>query len=268
MSSATNTPAYAKYLTRQPTPPPAEVLEKLTNGPMDPSLGLDPSNINSLFEPGYVPGEIGWCHRDNHTACLSILTKMPGVTLEMFKWWFAWHPLHDMRYQIWFPPCHYGASVSEEKQKLLADPAVPVEEKIKNVTHFVREDIYGRGGDVPTFNIHFRDPVDMGFDPEKVKDPNVAIVCAFPTPGVDVPNSGFMSSLVHFARKTEDGIEVRSRFFQGYTFIDKKPVIMTSAEHPVPEKAPAMLSRHCAEEFTNLSTLLPLIYAEEKDNWL
>ena len=39
----------------------------------------------------------------NGTGYLANKTEMPGVTPEMFEWWFAWHSLEDLRYRIWDP---------------------------------------------------------------------------------------------------------------------------------------------------------------------
>ncbi len=244
-------------------------MERIMNGPCDIRLAMDPKDMNRLFQPGYLPLETGWCHLPNHTAFLAVHTVMPGVTPEMLLWWFAWHPLEDLRYQIWFPPCHYSASVSEADRRSILDPATSAREKIYGKVHYVREDIYGKGNDVPTFNIHFRDPREMGFDPSGLEQPDIAcVICAFPTLGVDVPNSGFVSSMVHFARKIEGGLELRSRFFQGYTFQNGKPIAVSSAARPVPEQAPFLLAKHCAEEYANLASFLPQIYAEEKDHWI
>jgi len=258
---------FEKYLNREVTPPAKELMERIQE-PMDAAKALDPKDINQLIECESFEVEAGWCHKPDHTAYVAMLTKMPGVTLDMLRWWFAWHALEDVRYQIWYPPCHYGISVSEEQRKFISDPDVPLKEKTREVTHFVVEDFYGRGRDVPPFNIHFRNPSYMGFDESKIDDKKFAIFCACPTPGVDVPNSGFMSSFAHVARAVDGGVELRSRFFQGYTFIDRQPVIMTSAEKPVPPKAPGLMCRHCAEEYANLAAILPEIYSEEKENWL
>ena len=55
------------------------------------SLALKIEDRNKLFEPGYLPCEIGYCVMEDGSAYLANRTEMPGVTPEMFEWWFAWH---------------------------------------------------------------------------------------------------------------------------------------------------------------------------------
>ena len=82
------------------TPIPAEKIKILEAGPIDPSLALKIEDRNKLFDEGYLPCEVGYCVMDDGSAYLANRTEMPGVTPEMFEWWFAWHGLEDMR-QIW-----------------------------------------------------------------------------------------------------------------------------------------------------------------------
>ena len=80
---------YAKFYDLSITPIPAEKIAVLEGGPMDPSLALKIEDRNELFKPGYLPCEIGWCVMPNGTGYLANRTEMPGVTPEMFEWWFA-----------------------------------------------------------------------------------------------------------------------------------------------------------------------------------
>ena len=100
---------YAKFYDLPITPIPEEKLAVLAAGPIDPSLALKIEDRNDLFKPGYLPCEIGYCVMPNGTGFLANRTEMPGVTPEMFEWWFAWHSLEDLRYRIWDPEDHYYA---------------------------------------------------------------------------------------------------------------------------------------------------------------
>ena len=42
---------------------------------------------------------------------------MPGVTVDMLDWWFAWHSLASMHYGIWYPPGHFAISISESHRR-------------------------------------------------------------------------------------------------------------------------------------------------------
>ena len=80
----------------------------------------------------------------NGTGYLANLTPMPGVTPEMFNWWFAWHGLEDMRYRIWDPEDHFYAR--QQNPERVKDPGVPMREKNWGTVHHVLEDI-GPGPD-------------------------------------------------------------------------------------------------------------------------
>ncbi len=72
---------------------------------------------------------------------------------------------------------------------------------------------------------------------------------------------------VHFIRDITGGIEYRSRFWMGYNLVDRVPQLMLPPGGSFPEAAAAGLFIHCIEEFGNLRSFLPQLYAEQKDNW-
>ena len=119
--------SYAKYYDLPITPIPPEKLAVLQAGPIDPKLALPIERRNDLFNPGYLDCEVGWCVMENGTGYLANLTPMPGVTPEMFNWWFAWHGLEDMRYRIWDPEDHFYAR--QQNPERIKDPGVPMREK-------------------------------------------------------------------------------------------------------------------------------------------
>ncbi len=85
-----------------------EKLAYLEN-PIDPKYALKIEDRNKLFEPGYLDKEVGYCQMPDGSTYVANLTKMPGVTVEMFDWWFAWHGLGPLRYTLWDPYDHYHA---------------------------------------------------------------------------------------------------------------------------------------------------------------
>lgn len=114
---------YAKFYDLPITPIPEEKLAVLAAGPIDPSLALKIEDRNDLFKPGYLPCEIGYCVMPNGTGFLANRTEMPGVTPEMFEWWFAWHSLEDLRYRIWDPEDHYYARPADAGEDPGPEPA-------------------------------------------------------------------------------------------------------------------------------------------------
>jgi hypothetical protein len=93
--------SYYKYYLEDMVDAPPEHYQKVLAGPMDPSKALPVQERNRLFEPGYFEEEIGYCVMPDGTGYISNLVKMPGVSGEMFDWWFAWHGLDNLRYTIW-----------------------------------------------------------------------------------------------------------------------------------------------------------------------
>ena len=108
--------------------------------------------------------EIGWCNLPNGAGYIANKIFYPGVTADMIDWWFAWHPLEDLRYRIWYPPQHAGIMLSPFDRERILDPAVPNREKNWGVVHNVTENCDSGFENV---DIAFRSPADMGFDMER-----------------------------------------------------------------------------------------------------
>ena len=256
---------YAKYFTRQPAAPdPAQVA--LMGKPMDPAKALKPENLNDLLNPGYHEVESGWCVMPNGSGYVANHTKMPGVTLEMINWWFAWHALEDLRYKIWWPAGHYAACIPDEAERArVLNPGVPVVERFQGITHHVVEDV---GGGPEDIKISFMTPSDFGFDMARFKAPAVGTLVA--ANGKSRPVGAFFlrpwapAMMCHFIRETEDGIEFRSRFWMGYKVVDRKPKCKLPPFFKLPAAIPQGLATHNVYEYTNLASFLPQIYAEQQ----
>lgn len=187
---------YAKFYDLPITPIPEEKLAVLAAGPIDPSLALKIEDRNDLFKPGYLPCEIGYCVMPNGTGFLANRTEMPGVTPEMFEWWFAWHSLEDLRYRIWDPEDHYYAR-QQMREKTL-DQSLPMRERTWGTVHHVLEDI-GPGPD--ELVLEFRYPHELGYEEEKVgTDACAALICA--NGHGPVPGQGVAAIMTHVALQT------------------------------------------------------------------
>lgn len=247
-----NSPLY-KYYERDMVEPAPGRYEEVAE-PMNPANALFAEDMNKLFDEGYLPGEKGWCQLPNGAATLANLTPMPGVTVEMFDWWFAWHGLEPMRYKIWNHNQHYYCMT--QNPEISKDESLSMKERYWNTVHEVHEDT-GLGKEV--IFINFRNPADVGFDPEKLKDFDGTIVCA----GND-KNPVFMC---HFLRPVEGGCELRTRFWMGYSIIDGKPQCIMPEGEQFPVMAAKELLMHNIKEFTNLAAILPELYKEYKDKF-
>ena len=73
--------------------------------------------------------------------------------------------------------------------------------------------------------------------------------------------------MCHFVRETEGGVELRTRFWMGWTVVNGREVKTLPDGVKIPEEAARMLLMHNIKEFHQLAHILPRIYTEEKDNW-
>ena len=84
--------SYAKYYYEPIAKVPEEKLAILEK-PMNADEALRIEDRNLLFEEGYFDNETGYCILEDGTGYVANLTPMPGVTTEMFDWWFSLHGL-------------------------------------------------------------------------------------------------------------------------------------------------------------------------------
>lgn len=247
-----NSPLY-KYYELDIAPAPQELVEQvMAMSYSDNTNGLPLEDINKLFDEGYMDNEFGLFGLPDGGAVFSNLTDMPGVTPEMFDWWFAWHGLDSLRYIIWDKDDHYYCQTQNVEQAL--DTSLSLKERFWNTTHDLKEAVMDGGPAVPV-KLHFVPPTEVGFDPEKLKDFKGAIVCTPGPPAV----------MIHFLRPTATGSELRTRFYSGYR-------ATANGVERLPDFKPndfggrAMLL-HNIKEFRHLAKILPDLYNEYKDNF-
>jgi hypothetical protein len=256
---------YAKYYHLPPAPPAPHHAQMLADlKPLDPAKADRIQDIDRLLDPGYTEGENGYCVLPDGSACVALRHPMPGASPEMIDWWFAWHGLEDLRYRLWYPEMHVSARVDPEDEAKILQPDRPLRLKFQGLTHHVVEDI--GGGVLNAVDISFLTPEDFGFDMTRFRPPFAETVAAANViaRGVDDPADapGLPVAFVHLVRRTEDGIEVRNRFWVGYQIVDKEPVLMLPPGMRIPEEAAQGLFLHDVQEFANLARVLPQLYRE------
>jgi hypothetical protein len=267
LSQEEQSKASAKYY-RDPVPPdPAHLA--LMDTPCDSSKATYPEQMNDLLDPGDLPVEIGWCNLPNGAGFIANRNAYRNVTAEMIEWWFAWHPLEDLRYRIWYPPQHAGITLSPESRKRILDTNVPIPEKNWGVTHHVTEDC---GCGIENIDITFLSPKDFGFDMTRWKEPYVSTFVGgfgWSCPADKIDNAIKAPSLMcHIFRRVPGGLEHRTRFWMGYRMSQGKPELVLPPGVSVPAMAIQGLARHNVREFTNLGILLPEIYKEFGDRMI
>jgi 2,4-diacetylphloroglucinol hydrolase len=235
--------------------------------PMDPAHALttSPADLNSLLDPGYHEVENGYCALPDGSAYVTSLTRFPGCTSEMFRWWFWWHSFEPERYTLWYPWNH--VSVRRKDLAAASAPGLSHEQRYIGSTHIITEYI---GPDRMKIEITFVDPASWGFD-----------VARFAAAGISGHACGDVflqpirlraGTMVHLIRDTDDGFELRSR----YWLADRPSISVAGRELNLSLPATLLgIKRRLAGErvgyeqllhdqieFTHLASFLPKIYAE------
>lgn len=253
---------FAKYFHEEiPKPDPAHYA--MMDAPCDPAGAITPEQCNDLLNPGYLEVEIGWCNLPNGAGFIANRSLYPGVTAAMIDWWFAWHPLEDLRYRIWYPPQHGGIHLSPEGRKRILDETIPIAERNWGVVHHVTENC---DCGMENITISFMSPEAFGFDLARFRQPQVATFAGGAGWAVTVDKTDASITapalMCHIFRDTPDGLEHRTRFWLGYRMSNGVPECTLPPGIKVPTVAIQGLARHNVREFTRFKSFLPRIYAE------
>jgi hypothetical protein len=251
-------PALEPYLSRPMAPPDPAVLAAIERGPIEPAQALGLAEIDRLLAPAPLATETGWCFMPDRVGYVAVRTPMPGVSAEMVEWWFDWHAHDPDRYRLWHPLAHVGNSIEP--------PAAPGAKPHWGAVHHPVEDV---GTGVERVRIAFGPPTAIGFSTDALADPAVAtIVCGYV--GDDVRRLRH-SVMAHVFLAEPDGVVLRSHFWLGAAI---RPYLPSALATPLalaldnrlvrrlslPAELPRALATHCAEEYTNLASLLPELY--------
>lgn len=225
--------------------------------------GLEPEDRQKLQETKCWPPKAGVyaLKRGGVVVCSNV--KVPDMTGDMLGWWAGWHGYDPLRYAIWDPQDHYDLILNEASKARITDASIPPREKLWGMTHKSFESF---DQDPPAWlEMNFQCPWECGYDKSLDNtDRCQYILCAKAKLNGKIPV--FMTeNLV----KGEDGInEVRLRFWIGYemqedgSFKCKLPFFIK-----VPAAIATNLMVHNYREYKRLNSILPRLYAENKDNW-
>ncbi len=244
---------------------PSAAAQAIQFGPLDPGEVLSPSaqNLNRLIDPFYKTKDNGYAVLDGQMAYAQSRIVMPGVTTDMFKWWFTWHPVERERYMLWFPQAHIDTSVADPAR--LKDTSLSYEKRLFNNPNRIQEWI---GPSRLDAIIHFAEPATLGFDAQALAragfTASASAVC-YATPAPDIP----FTLMVHIARDTDDGMELLSRYWIGahadmarFANAEKAPAMLNHIgfNEQVAEMTAYEMSVHDMTEFNHLARILPGIH--------
>ena len=232
--------------------------------PMDRSEALDPADVNALLDPGYHRVENGFCEMPDGGAYVASRVPMPGCTGEMYRWWFWWHAVEPERYTLWYP--HNHVSVRPRDRERLTAPGLSHEERYVGTTHDVVEFI---GPECLSIAIRFVAPAEVGLDAGRFAEAGVvAHACA----RVSLRPLGVEAvTMVHLARRTERGLEQRSRYWIGHRPrlgvlgglpVDAVATTLGIKRRLAGERVAYEQLLHDQIEFTHLATFLPALHGE------
>ncbi|MCP5068084.1 MAG: hypothetical protein GY946_16095 [bacterium] len=251
---------YARHWNPEMAPMQEHVRHALLHGPEACELGFPITEANQLLEPGYLPLENGYTRLRSGQVFVAVLTKMPRVTSKMIDWWFGWHYMESERYKLWHPRAH----VSNGAEKMIGDdPALSDREKYLHNPNYVTEYV---GNSLLRINITFSEPSEL-VDTARFDEARIGtMVCgtvSHPTAPVAI------ARMIHQIRETDDGCEMRSRFWMGAVALQGAARVLDPI---VPRgflarRATSLgqgrdLVAHCAAEMNHLASFLPELYAD------
>lgn len=229
------------------------------------ALAPTPLALNTLLDAGYHAVETGYCELNDGSAYVASLVPFPGCTGEMFRWWFWWHAVEPARYTLWYPHNHVSAVPVDPT--VLTRAGLTDEQRYIGTTHHVDEFI---GPERLRIAIQFVDPSEYGFDTTRFAQAGiVGHACA----NVRLRGVGLtVCKMVHLARRTSAGFELRSRYWIAHDLhlkvagvsVPIDPWLSRSGLKRRAAGARAAYEQllHDQIEFTHLSSFLADIYAE------
>lgn len=253
---------YARYWNPDMAPMQDHVQRALVHGVEAAELGFPVSEANRMLESGYLPLENGFARLDNGQVFVAALTRMPGVSGKMIDWWFGWEYMENQRYKLWHPRAHQA----NRAEKMVGDdPDLSDRDKYLHNPNYVTEYVGGESLDII---ITFSEAAEF-FDVTRFNEAGVSTaICGV----VGYQNSPLcFGLLIHMIRETEDGCEMRSRFWLGKVEIKGLPTKgiinrVASSRFVAKQAVPLELGRdmlvHCAMEMHHLAGFLPQLYAD------
>lgn len=194
-------------------------------------------DVNDLLIPGYLPLESGFERQADGSILAAALSRVHGVSGAMLQWWFAREKSSE-EFVRWHPYEH----VESEHRDGLFYP------------------VHRRGDEILRGKTQSIDPEDI-FDPAMLAAAGVGLVsCAR---GGPADRDIWTMRMVHVGRDTQDGCEVRSRFWLGAWEPRETAPPPEVLARIFPDEHAAWQMKHAMEEFYYASLIVPELYARE-----
>ena len=201
---------------------------------------------------------IGYAVMPDGSGYASDITQMPGITKDMLDWYLAWRGQDAQNYAVINPQKHISA-LSMQKGRF-ADEDLIGAEKYWDTTQIIMQN-----GDMgPTTEyVNFKCPSDVGFDMEQLGNGKTAgLVCERVYAQGQPPQAGPDTFVCHQIIETEDGVEIRSKYWMGWTVrYGKDYKQLPDGFYMPPVFAMGTLIKNM-QELAALAEVLPGLYAE------
>lgn len=243
LSAAEAQMPYAHFYYKTLPPPfldPASIAE-----PMDPDNAIM-ENLNNLLNPDQSQAKNGYCFPKQGGGYVAITTQVPGVTVEMYRWWKHWRENgDDLRYKIWYPGSHMRYASNYDVG-----------------WEWIQEDIGNGLDDIYIFPVQPEEIFDMDcYHTSGIKFFHAGNGLSRPVNG-DPAIRPFPMFVAHMIYEKPDGIEIRSRFWQGYHCKHRQLIPYLPDGVAIPRQAIHNLALHCLTEYANLREIIPPLYQE------
>jgi DAPG hydrolase PhiG domain len=247
---------YGKYFNEKMRPIPPHAEEALARSPFPSGTLPSVESVSMMTKAGYAQVENGYCLENDGSIRVAIRTDMPGVSPQMWDWWFAWHGSQAGRYKLWHPLAHQDAKWKDGGEDF---------ESYVGRTSQIEEYI---GKSFEKAAIRFLSPVELGIASEQTQHKQQSVFICARVGYRDYPID--FGWLAHHVRATETGSEMRSRFWMGGAHIQSRipgllPRLFVQALANIirlPKQRGIDLLTHCSEEMNHLAGFLPELYAE------
>lgn len=204
---------------------------------------------NEILVNESLQREAGFRKMEDGSYLVSMYCPMPGITADMIKWWFWWHPQKKERYQVWYPGAHFSVHYPKKQASYFECESCP---DFQNNTQYPDEAI---GGKRMPLRIDFVSPEEFGFSKAAMQQNDIPlIVCGH----VGAFNGLIWhTEMAHIFRQTEDGLFMTSRFWMGKTL--KNPLLRKII---LTDDLAKGMAEHCCVEYRNLCEILPGLYGK------